>query len=448
LRVTFLKSAGVLIEGNGARLLCDPWLLDGAYYGSWAHAPPCDVTPEEIGALSGIYISHIHPDHLHAESLTRFPRGTPVYIHRYAWRHLAEYIESLGFIPTEVANAESVDLGGLSLTIYAADNCDPSLCGRVFGCDARVGAERPGSVQIDSLAVVSDGKRSIVNVNDCPFALARPAADAILARFGAPDFLLTNYVGAGPYPQCFANLTSEEKADRAAEKREQFLFQAQGYIKLFRPKAFMPFAGTYTLAGHLVPLNRYRGTPALEDAAELLGNRCPQSQCVYLTTRQTYDLETGQIEGDPEVWTVAHQYAYEHAVLAKRVLDYEREPMHSDLLPMLTEAARRFRQRCHDVGFRTPTKIYVQNALSDPDSCFLLPTNGGTPRQVSGKRARDGSHLIVSADSRLLKWLLEGPEGPHRAHWEEASIGSHITFERDPDVYERGLYFCLNDLHI
>ena len=35
MKVTNLNSATVLIEDGGVKLLCDPWLVDGEYYGSW-----------------------------------------------------------------------------------------------------------------------------------------------------------------------------------------------------------------------------------------------------------------------------------------------------------------------------------------------------------------------------------------------------------------------------
>ena len=35
MKITNIYSATVLIEDKGVKLLCDPWLVDGEYYGSW-----------------------------------------------------------------------------------------------------------------------------------------------------------------------------------------------------------------------------------------------------------------------------------------------------------------------------------------------------------------------------------------------------------------------------
>ena len=58
----FLRGACILIEGGNKRILCDPWLEDGIYYGSWAHYPPYDW--KDDFNLDYIYVSHIHPDHM------------------------------------------------------------------------------------------------------------------------------------------------------------------------------------------------------------------------------------------------------------------------------------------------------------------------------------------------------------------------------------------------
>mgnify|MGYP007094928726 CR=1 FL=1 len=47
----------------------------------------------------------------------------------------------------------------------------------------------------------------------------------------------------------------------------------------------------------------------------------------------------------------------------------------------------------------------------------------------------------MSLDRKLLKQILSGPK---MAHWNVAENGSHIEFERNPDVYERGIYYCMS----
>ena len=50
-------------------------------------------------------------------------------------------------------------------------------------------------------------------------------------------------------------------------------------------------------------------------------------------------------------------------------------------------------------------------------------------------------YVRLTLDTKLLKWILMGPKF---AHWNVAENGSHISFDREPNVYERGLYYCLS----
>ena len=65
MKIKLYRSATVGIEFKGFKILQDPWLADGAYYGSWFHYPSFDLSAniEEINSYDAIYISHIHPDH-------------------------------------------------------------------------------------------------------------------------------------------------------------------------------------------------------------------------------------------------------------------------------------------------------------------------------------------------------------------------------------------------
>lgn len=71
MRIQNVASACVVIEHHGIRVLCDPWLSESAYMGSWYHNPPLTVRPEDFHDVDFIYLSHIHQDHCDLETLKR-----------------------------------------------------------------------------------------------------------------------------------------------------------------------------------------------------------------------------------------------------------------------------------------------------------------------------------------------------------------------------------------
>ena len=43
MKVVKLGSATVVIKTDDVNILCDPWLTDGIYYGSWCNYPPINL---------------------------------------------------------------------------------------------------------------------------------------------------------------------------------------------------------------------------------------------------------------------------------------------------------------------------------------------------------------------------------------------------------------------
>ena len=146
-----------------------------------------------------------------------------------------------------------------------SDNCNPELCKKFTGCSLIESTY--GATQIDSLCVIDDREKVIVNTNDCPFELSFEPCNEIKKLYDHIDLLLDGYSGAGPYPQCF-EMDEIKKINESNNKKLKFLHQAEDYINLLQPKYFMPFAGRYTLGGNLFELNDYRGITELDDTIE------------------------------------------------------------------------------------------------------------------------------------------------------------------------------------
>ncbi|NRP60362.1 MBL fold metallo-hydrolase [Marinobacterium sp. xm-d-564] len=127
MKITHLQSSTQIIHLGEIKVLTDPWLTDGEYYGSWYHYPPFESKNFEKLEYDYIYVSHIHPDHLSERTFKALPFKKPVIIHNYDSKFVKRKLEMLGFEVIECDNAVpfKFDNGG-SITIYAADNCDLS----------------------------------------------------------------------------------------------------------------------------------------------------------------------------------------------------------------------------------------------------------------------------------------------------------------------------------
>jgi len=442
MKLTFFQSSAVMIETKGVKILCDPWLVDGELYGSWNHYPPIDFQPQNFNDVDFIYLSHIHQDHFSKKSLSKLNKDIPVIIHNFENKVLRENIKEMGFKVNELNHNDRTHLKNqVFINILAADNCDPSICYKYFGCAPL--ESKYGSTSIDTMSVIDDQDNVLVNTNDCPFELSFTAATTLKEKYSKIDMLLVGYTSASAYPQCFT-LSEAEKIREKERMQQDFLKKAENYVNLFEPNYFMPFAGRYTLAGKLAPLNDYRGVTELDDAFSYFTNSknidVEKSKCIILNPGSIFDTETGQPSEPYKKIDKIQKQQYIQNVLAKRKLDYEseQEPEIDEIKSLIGKCYERFERKRKELRFSSETTVLIK--LSSEE--FLAISCNGNGWKIIKQKNIDNykNYVKLSLDTRLLKWILSGPR---YAHWNVAENGSHITFERTPNTYERGLYYCL-----
>jgi len=224
MRATSIGHAGILIETDGASIVCDPWFLP-AFFGSWFVFPRNDqLSPELMAKIENptyLYISHIHADHLDEPWLIdHVSRDTTVLLPGYPTRELERRLRNLGFTNfIRTKNGELTDLrNGLQVAIHVETAI----------------ADGPGG---DSALVVSDGTHVLVNQNDC-----RTTDLAALSRHGRVDLHWLQFSGAIWYPMVYDE-TPERMRELVDAKVDSQLTRAMRYVEVVDARAVVPSAG-------------------------------------------------------------------------------------------------------------------------------------------------------------------------------------------------------------
>jgi len=444
MKLTYLQSASVVIEDKNVKILCDPWLVDGAYLGSWALYPPYDFNPDLFSDVDFIYISHVHPDHFNVPTLKQLKKTIPIIIHDFPVKYLKNNLEKLGFKVIEIPHNKRVHLkNDVYINILAADNCDPQLCSKFFGCSFL--EDKPGTNWIDTMSVIDNGEEVIVNTNDCPFELSKIISKKIKDQYKKIDMLLVGYSGASGYPHCF-EMTEIEREAAAKKKTDLNYWRGENYIKLFEPKYFMPFAGRYVLQGKLARFNSLKGEPELEEGFQYLVSKIDQNnhQGILLNPNEYFDLTMGTTSKPYEPINKNMKEEYITNSLSKILFPYELDPEPSlteikELIPKCYDRFERTRKR---IGLKSNTNILLE--LSN-DELLCISCNGNGYRFISTTQILDFQpYLKMSLDKKLLIRCLKEPK---LAHWNNAEGGSHIFYERVPEIFDRGLYYCFSFFH-
>lgn len=448
MKLKLYRSATVGLDFDNFKILTDPWLTDGEHLGSWFHYPKFDFKShqKELNSYDAIYVSHIHPDHCSSDTLKQIDKKIPIYIHSFHRKFLKGKLEGLGFKVIEIKNGELLKFNkNLSLRVYAADNCNPELCYKFSGCADLTAKE--GSQQVDTLSVFEYNNKVIINVNDCPYDLARSTFNDIKKNYKKIDVLLTGYCGAGPYPQCFDNLEQKEKKHEGAKKEKFFLEQAIRYVDELKPSYILPFAGTYTLAGKLSNLNDLRGNPSIDRAFDYFDEYFSKSKnhkfvkTMRLNPGQSFNLIKDKSDG-AYVKRDEKKYAeYIQEVLSNKKLHYENNayPEFNEILELTKKASEKFLEKklLNNVKFISDIIFSIEDKFIKVDKATSAVT-------LVKKKDLINNYVIFKIDIRLFELLLKGPRF---ASWNDAEGGSHVNFYRKPNVFDRGLHQIMKDFH-
>lgn len=424
MKITYLAASSCIIEHAGVRVLCDPWLFGPAYYGSWHHNPPLNLKPEDLGKIDYIYISHIHHDHCHIETLKQLPK-IPLLIAPYVERYLYTMLHGRGFPVHECPINTRIALGpNFAVEVVAADACNPELCGQHWGCPVPL-THRDRTWQIDSLAVfsatVGDKTQVVVNANDCPHMVGAPACHRIRDAYPHVDVLLINPTLAGAWPQTH-DMPKGRKVRNAALKFDWGLKNASAYGESLKPKWSIPLGDFYTLGGRLVDLNPFRGIVEVED---LHGETI-----VKMNRGATFDVRTGQCDQAyvPKDFAAMEAYA---ETLRDIPFDYDSDPEPKDLDALMDKAQKAFWERCKE---RSIGALPWDVTFKSGDQSWVITTNPDV---------KAFGHMTVTVDPKLLRRLLV-----QKARWHVAEIGSHLKFQREPDEFYGALYRAMNYFHV
>ena len=445
MKITKYGSATILIETKDTSILCDPWVTDGIYYGAWCNYPPIDMNMCNFENVNYVYISHIHPDHFDPMTMKKLNKKTPVIIHKYHQKFLKFAIERLGFTVLEIDNGVPFKLSNTTeISIYAADNCDPKVCGRMFGC---VTSEIKGSMQIDSLCVINDGKNILINTNDCPYVIAKNTLKQIKSIYKNIDFALVGYTSASLYPHCMIDYSKEQLALGKEKAKASGLLTALNTLSVLKPKFYMPFAGTYILGGLNFLKNKHLPLPEIQDAVDFLQEKLKQKQVytkpILLNFAKTFDLNKNDIIPKYEPVDVKKRKVYIKNIASKFKHDYENDdyPSENELLELFNKSLERLKRKLNDLNFSEDLNLIFDINRKKFVSINLKNTKINL---LTNLHKTDNYHRF-QLDPRLLKRALMGPK---YANWNNIEIGGLLNFARKPDVYRMDVHILINALHV
>ena len=424
LSFSFIGNAcGIFTGSRNTRILCDPWLVDGVFDGSWCHYPPLKTRFEDVADVDAVFVSHLHPDHFDVRHFD-FDRQKPILILNHGPNFLRKQLKALGFVNiVEFEDGVSAPFNEFMITLFAPftrHNFHEAKAGNL----------------IDSAMLIECDGVSALNAND---NTPTPETCAELRdRFGTIDLAMINYNAAGPYPSCFNNLSKDEKKSEHKRILDRNFAYMHELVEVLKPKYVLPFAGAYVLGGNLSQLNRYLGTSTWEVCAQELNFRgLTSTQTILLRENDVFDIGTGE-SSSPYVPIDEIEMALYVNQISSMSYPYQSDgaPILNVMLDDIEIASRRMHDRMLRYSISTKTAVFLELG---GHHCQIHPVF----ERLTQAATRDTPSLTCSLDPRLMRRILD-----RISHWNNAEIGCHIQFVRTPNSYEPDLHTALQFLHL
>jgi L-ascorbate metabolism protein UlaG (beta-lactamase superfamily) len=428
MQVRYIANACFLITlSTGESLLTDPW-FDGPCQQTWWNFPPVpDALKAEIwgGKPDLIYISHLHHDHLHPQTLAPFDRATPVIICKLNTPNLRNAIRALGFTNiTEIPFETRTPIGrGACEAVIFKD-----FHGNTRGDETQVDYDLDTSIYLYD----ADGTRLFNAVDN---TILPADAARIAAEYGAPDIAMLPYASASLYPMGMGDYDDAAKLSAMTALRERTRGNFRENVKALGARRVIPAGGEYVLGGQAADLSRFLPQPLGAELAAEVG----EGVLVKLYPGDVLDSATLAVTEDPRAthrgFTDPERAAYART-LADRPASFTQTVLPEDLafdwVRALKKCAANYAVRRAKMGLELAADIYLDVRQADGGRALLFKfatdnDEAGVAAEVApGERAR----LVYELDERLLFNLITA-----LLSWNAMEASALITLRRSPDVY-------------
>ena len=270
MKFTVVSHACIYVEDKGKSILIDPWLIGSSYWRSWWNFPEPDKALVDRLDPDYIYITHLHWDHFQGPSLRLFPRDTKVLVPKMPTTRMVRDLNSLRFHNVdEIGHGQAMELWeGFTLTAYQF-----------------------GPAFTDSAIILSDGKTTIFDANDCKL-FGLPLRQ-ITKNHPSIDFTLRSHSSANPLPYCIEGY--EEKFPEVRTK-QSYAEEFTNFCLHVGSRYAIPHASNHCfLHRETVHFNDTATDPALvcDHYNNKAGGLGLESSCVVMAPGSSWDDTTG-----------------------------------------------------------------------------------------------------------------------------------------------------------
>ena len=430
MKITHYSNSFISVRSQGEHFVCDPW-MGKANTGGWQSFPefPVDKLAGHLSDARWVYLSHLHDDHFHPETLKALGLlDREFVIKRFQAPVMRERLKKLGVKHIRELDSFTISrLGPFEVAIF------PQMTSNSSGLDDDV------NYDLDTSIVFKADGEVFFNQVDNPLSTVDLAEvrDWILRSLGPIDICCSMSGAASEYPHLFLGI------DQSSEKRrivEGALNKLMTGLDLLAPKFYFPAGGTYLIPGWLSRYGENVAQPDFQEIRQLIENlklgvrplELEGGFSIDVSTHNQFDPDVSSIEPDLDAATRMHSSdPYDYEVLAT--------PQYTRLVEMLDAARENWINKVHGDALHIMQSIrfdiYIELSVKDgiPDATRKLGSY-----QLFQSNVKKAGDLIIHIDQRALYGCLS-----RRFVW-NGVLGSVCLYERKPNRHFPTDFFSIN----
>ena len=433
MKITHYSNSFISVKSKRDQIVYDPW-IGKANTGGWQSFPEysVDQLANQLTDASWIYISHLHDDHFHPETLKILGLlDREFIIKRFQSPVLRERLKRLGVTRIHEVEPFTVQkFGSFELSIF------PQLTSNSSGLEDDLNYDLDTSIAIRAEGAV------FFNQVDNPLSLQdiTRIRDYIVENFESIDVACIKSGAASEYPHLFLGI------DQTTEKRriiEKSLHSLGDWLQVLRPKYYFPAGGTYLIPGSLSVFNDNIAQPDFNLISKFINASGLSVQALSLEGGHFIELASGQKAGIIGSSLSPIQADRQAAIEMHKLDCYDYEnleaPAYHELLKLLDSARENWVKKITTDGLKINQvvrfKIYQQllTKNGEPDVSKLL----GEYKLSQPDQSIEGE-LVIHIDHRALFSCLT-----RRNIW-NGVLGALCLYERRPNLHYPTVVFSLN----
>ena len=403
MKITYTGHAGLFIETQDVKILCDPWLHQNpAFFQTWSVYPDNSNLNwnKIIEETDIVFVSHVHRDHFDENFLTELfnkNKKVKVLLPDFRFCALKDDFKKIGFDKFIIGETKIKDT---TLITYSAETID---------------RERE-----DSCLCINNNNLTFLNFNDS--TVTPETKDDIIKRFSKIDWAAGQFSGANWWPSCYKydkdkmlNLISDYKVRKISHYKRM--------IKYLGVEKMIPTAGPPCfLQKDMSHLNYFENNKSIFfdnwDVPEF-----NELEKVYrtlpgdsFTFNDIKDIPTRPFNKEKYILDNQYTVNYEMDTNNLKTIDSKILNLFSNLLKDNAW-----------LGKYIFCKVFLN---VEGYKCFSLDFRKQKV-EILEEPVRKGGYYIINFLPKIIYSLLEN----NITDWELAFLSCKCTFERQPDLY-------------